>query len=107
MSFNSSSLGPSGTSRVEGATIGTPPLLEMRCAISLARRLSNESTRSPLNPAISDEHSREADTAWHCLTSNLCFYHALIPWYNALRSSSSQATVYGALRAANDALAGL
>src|SRR5436305_15290209 len=58
----SESLGPSGTSRVEGATIGTPPLLEINCAISLARRLSNDSTRNPLNPGMTilcDENSRE------------------------------------------------
>jgi hypothetical protein len=29
-----------------------PPLFEMSCAISLARRLSNESTRNPLNPGM-------------------------------------------------------
>jgi hypothetical protein len=46
---------------VEGATIGAPPLLTISCAISLARRLSNESTRNPLNPGMGflwDEDSR-------------------------------------------------
>src|SRR3954454_7992166 len=43
------SLRSMATSRIEGLTNGTPPRLIIMCAISSARRLSNEATRKPAN----------------------------------------------------------
>src|SRR3954447_22588133 len=43
------SLRSMATSRIEGLTNGTPPRLAIICAISSARRLSNEATRKPAN----------------------------------------------------------
>src|SRR6476619_5504671 len=59
---NSSSLGRSGTSRVEGATVGKPPFVRMIWAISLARRLSKESTRNPLNPDTKNSQQQNSRT---------------------------------------------
>jgi hypothetical protein len=43
----------SGTSRMEGLTIATPPHFEIIRAISSARRLSKAATRNPANVAMS------------------------------------------------------
>ena len=40
----------SGTSRMEGATMASPPLLAISLAISTDRRLSKDATRSPARP---------------------------------------------------------
>src|SRR5713226_5494846 len=50
---NASSLRSLGASRMHGATIGSPCCLRMSCAISAARRLSNEITLRPANDMIS------------------------------------------------------
>src|ERR1035437_4652400 len=53
-SANSKACGLSarGTSRIEGATKGSPPWLRIRRSISTERRLSSDSTRSPSKGTI-------------------------------------------------------
>src|SRR5258705_2360724 len=49
---SASALEASGISRIEGATVALPPLLAISFAISGARRLSSDSTRSPAKPLL-------------------------------------------------------
>src|SRR6202158_2531794 len=42
----------SGISRIEGATVASPPLLAISFAISGARRLSSDNTRRPAKPLL-------------------------------------------------------
>src|SRR5688572_15203618 len=54
-SSNAARFSSSGTSRIDGATKGSPPYRRMSSASSTARRLSKEMTFSPCKPALEFE----------------------------------------------------